>query len=139
MNYENKTDDEIELLVANKLGFEYELRPVHFNTGIDSSKHYWKDVIYRKLTENKKYWRPFNPCLDAGDAWPIIVKNSISLNSLDDYNDEIGEYKINGKWQALAISNEDGFHFKDSECFHFIDENPLRAAMIVFLMIKESE
>lgn len=62
-------------------------------------------------------------CNNPADAWPIITENKISIYAMS-------ETDARGKWGAEA--------FYPSEAYHFND-NPLRAAMIVFLMMKESE
>ena len=66
---------------------------------------------------------PFDPCNNPEDAWPIITENKISIYAMS-------ETDARGKWGAEA--------FYPSEAYHFND-NPLRAAMIVFLMMKEGE
>lgn len=60
----------------------------------------------------------FDPCNNPADAWPIIVEERIRLNPI-----------LYTKWIA-----EDYL-----EDFSFTDINPLRAAMIVFLMMQESK
>ena len=60
----------------------------------------------------------WNPCQNPADAWPIIVEERIRLNPI-----------LYTKWIA-----EDYL-----EDFSFTDTNPLRAAMIVFLMMQESK
>lgn len=57
-------------------------------------------------------------CNNPSDAWPIIVEERIRLNPI-----------LYTKWIA-----EDYL-----EDFSFTDTNPLRAAMIVFLMMQESK
>jgi hypothetical protein len=66
----------------------------------------------------------FDPCNNPADAWPIIESRFISLQFLQ------------GNWMAsVNTSQETGFR---AACF--IDRaNPLRAGMIVFLMMQESE
>ncbi|WP_261412046.1 DUF2591 domain-containing protein [Serratia quinivorans] len=65
----------------------------------------------------------FDPCNNPADAWPIIVDNRISL--MMDYAD----------WDKCTAAYGDDGHFSpEIEC---TEENPLRAAMIVFLMIQE--
>ncbi|MNE21818.1 hypothetical protein D3C80_1149960 [compost metagenome] len=62
----------------------------------------------------------FDPCNNPADAWPIIVKYGIGIipfkNGLSESWD-LGNGLINGTVK---------------------DKNPLRAAMIVFLMMKEA-
>jgi hypothetical protein len=73
----------------------------------------------------------FNPCNNPSDAWPIIVENCISLTTIGD-----------GNWHADTVESID---CTDSNCFtcvssnHFHDSNPLRAAMICFLKMKDAE
>ncbi len=62
----------------------------------------------------------FQPCNSWADAGPIIESNSISIDAI---------YEGTTKWLA----------FCGDDCeFRFVDANPLRAAMIVFLMMQES-
>lgn len=62
---------------------------------------------------------------DPADAWPIIVENGITLAFQD------------GNWWADNLAYWiDGVEWSIGG---IIDKNPLRAAMIVFLMMKEGE
>ncbi|HCM9564797.1 TPA: DUF2591 family protein [Enterobacter hormaechei subsp. steigerwaltii] len=65
----------------------------------------------------------FDPCNSPADAWPIIVDNRISISAQAEYEGD--------QWVAYCVdSNND------------IDEthiNPLRAAMVVFLMMQEKQ
>ncbi|HDL8066246.1 TPA: DUF2591 family protein [Yersinia enterocolitica] len=66
----------------------------------------------------------FNPCENPSDAWLIIFRERITLTS-----------KVTGyEWDAISpvILNDDIEHLHT-------DKNPLRAAMIVFLMMKDRE
>ena len=70
----------------------------------------------------------FDPCNNPLDAWPIIVDNEISLvkDAMED------------KWSAR--SGVDEFTYESmSYWIEFSHEKPLRAAMIVFLMMKDAE
>lgn len=75
----------------------------------------------------------FDPCNNPADAWPIIVGNKISIVSLDN------------KWIAAPIDTViDGITGDSEVCFYasfdaVSDVNPLRSAMIVFLMMQESK
>lgn len=68
-------------------------------------------------------------CNNPADAWPIIVENGISL------------YHDNGNWQAeMTYDAPVGAFGTDETCSKFVDDKkPLRAAMIVFLMMKDVE
>lgn len=66
----------------------------------------------------------FNPCNNPADAWPIIVNNGISLECIVVNRHE-------KTWRA---------QFKPAYVKHRVNhENPLRSAMIVFLMMQEGE
>lgn len=58
-------------------------------------------------------------CNNAADAWPIIVDSRISIEAA----------AIGGNWVAQ----------RGQYSWAMADKNPLRAAMIVFLMMQESE
>ena len=62
-------------------------------------------------------------CNNPADAWPIITDNKISIYAMS-------EADARGKWGAEAFYPNEAYHFSD---------NPLRAAMIVLLMMKDSE
>lgn len=68
------------------------------------------------------YW--FNPCNSWADAGPIIQENYLSIECDDMFDVPMSS----SYWKAY---NPDGAHYTDV--------NPLRAAMIVFLMMQESK
>ncbi len=82
------------------------------------------EIKYGRLGNDKDMLKLWNSgkvdyCNNPADMWPIIVENKISLINHDDED-----------WFAFQwVSN-------DAECWH---KNPLRAAAIVFLMIKDAE
>lgn len=61
----------------------------------------------------------FDPCNNPADAWPIIKSSLICLTP----------YGSDGSWWEA----EDRYGTGKSDC----DNNPLRAAMVVYLMMKE--
>ena len=66
-------------------------------------------------------------CNNPADAWSIIMSNNIDI--CKDYDvccDFCNEYYPTDYWEASNCDN------------HSMDENPLRAAMIVFLMMQDS-
>ncbi|ELG7328820.1 DUF2591 family protein [Salmonella enterica] len=84
-------------------------------------KHKWfKFLPHGVVTYNiKGDWVIFDPCNNPADAMPIIIENKICLTVGD--SDDI--------WVAdTTRSLESSFN-----------ENPLRAAMEVFLMMKDAE
>ena len=70
-------------------------------------------------------WHVFDPCNNPSDAWPIMKESLIGVTP-----DEDGvTMHFYGDWTAMA-------HCKNLQ---FTDKNPLRAAMIVYLMMKDEE
>lgn len=65
-------------------------------------------------------WRTFDPCNNPADAWPIITGSMISIRPVG--ND--GQL-----WEAAGMDGMKADYGK----------NPLRSAMIVFLMMKRGE
>lgn len=110
-DYSKMSDFEINKAVGSAVGYA---------TGIEPC---FEVVIINKTG------RPFDPCNNPADAWPIIVKHGISLTH--DY----------GEWESEAcLDFPVGAHGTDELCsVGGIDKNPLRAAMIAFLLLKESE
>ncbi|MFU9076113.1 phage protein NinX family protein [Proteus sp. LHD240705] len=66
----------------------------------------------------------FDPCNNPPDAMPIIIENLISLMA------DMSDGRESTWWCASDISNSFTSNYKS---------NPLRAAMEVFLMIKDAE
>lgn len=62
----------------------------------------------------------FDPCNNPADAWPVIISSMISIRPVG--ND--GQL-----WEAAGMDGMKADY----------DKNPLRAAMVVFLMMKEGE
>ena len=106
MNYEEMSDLQINLLVANAIGVD-----AAENSGVvfGAVKHEGDNVV--SLMGVVDY------CNNPSDAWPIIVANRINV-----YASEGPDFM---PWMAgcggIMVSNK----------------NPLRAAMIVFLMMQE--
>lgn len=69
----------------------------------------------------------FDPCHNPADAWPIIVDNEISLNSYS------GTWEASYEYDApIGAFGTDELVTKSVE-----GKNPLRTAMIAFLMKRE--
>lgn len=94
--------------------------------------------ILKPFTENKNTgvqfvkdgkWCWFDPCNNASDAWSIIKENEIGiLPQYDELNNQWVAFKKVIKVFNNIIQCEIGYKHV----------NPLRAAMIVFLMIQEN-
>ncbi|MCL9644981.1 DUF2591 family protein [Rahnella victoriana] len=71
----------------------------------------------------------YDPCNNPADAWPIILNNGINI-----FTDMI-PHGLLGQARVSVIS---GSRIR-AECLIAKHINPLRAAMIVFLMMKDAE
>lgn len=114
-NYEDMSDFEINKAVALIVGatFNDDGEPVRFvecDTG-----------AYADFNEIE-----FDPCNNPEDAWPIIVEHEIDV------------IQNNGQDCPLA-TNSAVMMLRGDDVFICQHENPLRAAMIVFLMMNEDE
>ena len=112
MNYENTTDPEINNSVKLLL----------------ISKHKKEsdfDKFFLKMLElsNPNY------CNSPADAWPIILENKISIMNDGDM------------WEAsIDFDGDLGGHGTDEVLTKYYEhKNPLRAAMIVYLMMQEQK
>ncbi|EMN1166501.1 DUF2591 domain-containing protein [Enterobacter hormaechei] len=114
MDYSKLTDKDINKLVAFALGCK-EVVPDIF---MSDDRRYEFDKPKNK-SGNKFF---FDPCNNPADAWPIITANKISIYAMS-------EADKRGGWGAEAFHPNDAYSFND---------NPLRAAMIAFLMMQES-
>lgn len=71
--------------------------------------------------------RSFDGCNNPKDAWSIIVDNGISINKW---------HSTDKNWTADV---EHPMTCDDFNTIEVSDENPLRAAMICFLLMKDAE
>lgn len=110
MDYSKLSDFEINLRVA-EISVDYDCisRLPYTNMAV-----HWGDGAN---------WHAFNPCNNPADAWPIITENKISIYAMSENDGR-------GHWGAEAFYPNESYHFND---------NPLRAAMIVFLKMQESQ
>ena len=112
-NYSDLSDFEINHSVAEKaIDFEELIGVPMFGNAVR-----WGDGAN---------WHHFNPCNSWADAGPIIVANAIDL------------IQDNGQGCALATPSA-VMMMQGEDVYIEQDPNPLRAAMIVFLKMKESK
>ncbi|WP_333890957.1 phage protein NinX family protein [Atlantibacter subterraneus] len=83
------------------------------------------DVIGGEVIEIEAERGTFNPCNNPADAWPIIVSKKICIAF-----DVFAEPDDGGGWVASPA-----YYIEGERIRH---DNPLRAAMIVFLMMQDS-
>ncbi|MGJ5657568.1 phage protein NinX family protein [Morganella morganii] len=81
-------------------------------------------------------YKPFDPCNNPADAWSIILKNRISIIIPgNEYSDGYSTpFAASGFDDVSHITRNT--YYTDEESFN---QNPLRAAMEVFLMMKDAE
>lgn len=106
MDYSQLSDQEINMLVA---------KIQHPDKNFIESKTRPPSVVLLSHINN---WVDY--CNNPADAWPIITEHKISIYAMS-------EADARGKWGAESFYPNEAYHFND---------NPLRAAMLVFLMMK---
>lgn len=116
--YRDKSDFEINKAVVIALG----AHEVATDIFIDKNRRYDFDKPKSQFF--------FNPCNNPADAMPIVFENNISLHAP----------RFNEGWMAEYTGSDDdvndGFQV---DYYESHNKNPLRAAMEVFLMMKEAE
>lgn len=119
MDYSQLSDQEINMLVA---------KIQHPDKTFIESKTRPPSVV---LLNHINMWIDY--CNYPADAWPIIAGNGISL---------INCTVDSGYWSAEIITDIDEVTDQIFNCqssFDYQDANPLRAAMIVFLMTQDTK
>ncbi|MCP4989821.1 MAG: DUF2591 domain-containing protein [Colwellia sp.] len=117
MDYSKLSDFEINKLVAEKLGVYHE-----------GWSHLVSDYANEVpvMVDNSVFWADY--CNDACSAWPIILDNSICIEKRSDKTEF---------WRAITWNQISGNEYRPIH--QDSDRNPLRAAMVVFLMASENE
>lgn len=118
MDYSKLSDFEINRAVAIAIGFHPDECDIA-KRGTPSVGVEWnEDTGYATKT--------FDPCSDPADAWPIIYRHKISIEFDGDNSTE-----PQTTWcHARNMYRSCGINYQS---------NPLRAAMIVFLMMQDSK
>ncbi|RKR53205.1 uncharacterized protein DUF2591 [Yokenella regensburgei] len=109
MDYSKLSDAEI----AQKVWFWCNQNIEHDNTLCGRSGG---EMLYVK----NSVWTVFDPCNNPADAWPIIVAN-----------------KINIEWHQWKDDTDKPYALSNATMISRYDDTPLRAAMIVFLMMQD--
>jgi hypothetical protein len=110
MDYSKLSDFEINELVAKVAGVSHETYP---------------DFSPEPYVWNEDAKAEFDPCNNPADAWPIIADKKICLAF-----DVFAEPQDGGGWVASPA-----YGWESERVRH---DNPLRAAMILFLKMQES-
>lgn len=128
MDYSKMSDFEINSAVHNALMKEpYKLE------FLGNDKIRWtkkgSDVVTEKVAYGKTTLKDY--CNNPADAWPIIVENRISI-AFDKNEDE---------WVAWGDFAFDlaGWDMKEQPAEYEHHQNPLRAAMLVYLQLQEAK
>lgn len=138
-DYSKMSNDEINDLVIDRLVASGDLTYDHDDC---SGKLYvsggwcWGAGVKTNLFKDGKPFithhngRKLDFCNNPADAWPIIIENGISIVRLDK------------NWLCAPIDEAiDGITGDSEVCFYaskgVVDNKPFRAAMIVFLMMRE--
>lgn len=119
------SDFEVNKAVAEKLGFNVRVSSWAI-AGRDESTDYadfLKSDVYYINTPRGNSDVP-NYCNNPSDAWPIIIDSKITLTPWGSNGDH---WKATNKLDWNDYSHDD---------IYISDKNPLRAAMIVFLMMQ---
>ena len=122
MNKYNEMSDGIinaeltEIILGLKSWEFNEVTRMFYHCGVDGNGHYENAVI--------------DFVNSPADMWPIIVENKISLH----FN-----WSECGLYTAIGTLWEDRLLGKHPKTFEVSHENPLRAAAIVFLMMKDAK
>lgn len=122
MNYEDMSDYEINKSVALCLGFSG-----WYSQYLDSPDR--DENLFLVGSQNLREVLAKDYCNNPSDAWPIILEYGICLTS-----------PILGSGRQLwsASWNRDGGRWSCDDIIYG-DKKPLRAAMIVFLKMKDAE
>ena len=111
-DYSNMSDFEINKAVAiNRGGYQGHVE--HMEHGVKESDRDSHGIFY--------FERDY--CNNPSDAWPIIFSSRTMLNP----------YCADELWKAEVPCGFDGLFKGYATCYH---RNPLRAAMVVFLMMQ---
>ncbi|HAT2827282.1 TPA: DUF2591 domain-containing protein [Klebsiella oxytoca] len=122
MDYSKLSDFEINCSIAEMTG-HMPLSEEQGYAGIQESN------ITAAIVRGPRKIGGFDPCNEPTDAWPIVVENKISLVWIAETS----------RWCASHGGNAESEYWGWDECpdVHHESINPLRAAMIVFLMMHE--
>ncbi|MCK1065029.1 phage protein NinX family protein [Pluralibacter gergoviae] len=124
MDYDKMSDFDIAEAVLLAMGAR------KFNSEVDVTMYVLGEENERKdvgVGASKKF--AFDPCNNPADAWPIIAEKRIAI--IPD--------AAAGEWVAFnGFSLYEGdWMFASDPATHANGKNPLRAAMVVFLMMQE--
>ena len=127
LNYEEMSDFEINMRVACSIDGVRVDENGNPEYAIDCFLHSDNGISVKWLRCGNDEFEFFNPCNNPSDAWSIIMEYQISIT----------KYEGLEKWDAHGggiCVDYDHCIVSDLDC-SYSNKNPLRAAMIVFLMM----
>lgn len=125
MNYEQMSDFDINVAVL-KIKLASQPGTV-FHPQSECELTETKDDFVRITTQMGREQK-IDFCHNPEQAWPIIAENIIAVYPQVTHPGGTGDLEHTGKWIAESLSQ-----------ITVDDNNPLRAAMIVFLKMKEGQ
>ena len=127
MNYKSMSDFEVNAEVSKALGA---VIPKSFDSPYLHKTESTLSVLNGDGTRIEKVIIA-NYCKNPSYAWPIILENNIHIAPDHVWHEDSNSPDYDGTWEA-EIWNGKGWH-----CY--TDRNPLRAAMIMFLVKNEAD
>ncbi len=129
MDYSKLCDQEINALVMDAISDGNQAHRIGDGSAIELL-HQINTVEFGEHVEREEVYAKFDPCNNPADAWPIIAENKISIMWMTEEK----------QWCAWANGElEEGcWEWKYCPDDYSQDDNPLRAAMTVFLMMQGS-
>lgn len=133
MKYEEMSDFEINLAVA-KMKYNHPSDPEYFKFYRLNNGNVVQVNAYKMWPQDLDF------CNNPSDAWSIIIDNNISLEAESECTDrQAGCHAFTGSYTAYGVIHEDSEFFEGQGFVNQKDDNPLRAAMICYLKMKDSE
>ncbi|ENH2190310.1 DUF2591 family protein [Escherichia coli] len=126
MDYSQLSDFEINKAVAISVGFQ-----CYYGDGSYTNNLGLRGAIVKGENDSGLFMvGEFNPCNNPADAWPIITESKISTMWMT----------AEKEWCAWSGGDlEEGcWEWENIPGYYFCGESPLRAAMIVFLMMQDA-
>lgn len=122
MNYQEMSDFDINCAVARLIGDEVYSN----NKGCTKHKAYRIGDRYRDVYSSGWSTDVFDPCNSWADAGPILEESGITII-------------MDNPSMPLATNNCVGWYSDEVKPLHHANENPRRAGLVVFLMMKGGE
>lgn len=96
-------------------------------------------VAKQEFGEQVDAWEQVNYCLTPADMWPIAFANNISVINIKNTTQWFACSDVEFENICMSPDGNDSGISSMTAKYHFYCTNPLRAAAIVFLMMKDEE